>query len=79
METYKSYYSKQELSSELGISIRTIDNWLASGMISYSKIGRRVIFSKEDIDEFISRNKRDAFSFNDENFCQSLIDKNTAR
>ena len=79
MGIQKNYFSKMDLSKELGVSLRSIDNWLASGMISYSKIGRRVIFSKEDIDEFITRNKRDAFSFNDENFCQSLIDKNTAR
>jgi excisionase family DNA binding protein len=56
----KKYYSKQELSVELGISIRTIDNWIASGLISYSKIGRRVIFSRTDIEDFVLRNKKDA-------------------
>lgn len=60
MENSKSYYSKQELSVELGISIRTIDNWIASGLISYSKIGRRVIFSRTDIEDFVLRNKKDA-------------------
>lgn len=56
----KQYYSKVELSEELGVSIRTIDNWIASGLISYSKIGRRVIFSRADIEEFVLRNKHEA-------------------
>jgi excisionase family DNA binding protein len=60
MTSTKQYYSKVELSSELGVSIRTIDNWIASGLISYSKIGRRVIFSRTDIEDFVLRNKIDA-------------------
>jgi excisionase family DNA binding protein len=59
--TDKNYYSKQELSVELGVSIRTIDNWISYGLISYSKIGRRVIFSRADIEEFVQRNKHEAF------------------
>lgn len=57
MKPEKNYYSKFELSSELGISIRTIDNWIALGAISYSKIGRRVIFSKADIENFIEKKR----------------------
>jgi excisionase family DNA binding protein len=60
MENSKSYYSKQDLSVELGVSIRTIDNWISYGLISYSKIGRRVIFSRADIEEFVQRNKHEA-------------------
>jgi excisionase family DNA binding protein len=60
MENSKSYYSKQDLSVELGVSIRTIDNWISYAMISYSKIGRRVIFSRADIEEFVQRNKHEA-------------------
>ncbi|MBM3446101.1 MAG: helix-turn-helix domain-containing protein [Bacteroidetes bacterium] len=75
VNTYKNYYSKQELSKELGISIRTIDNWLASGLISYTKIGRRVIFSKDDVDEFLARNKRDAYYFDDENNLKPIHEK----
>ena len=62
MENSKSYYSKQDLSDELGISIRTIDNWIASELISYSKIGRRVIFSRSDVEDFMQRNKREAMT-----------------
>jgi len=62
----KSFFSKAELSEQLGVSIRTIDNWIASGLISFSKIGRRIIFSKKDLDEFIERNRRDAINCEDE-------------
>jgi excisionase family DNA binding protein len=58
--TDKNYYSKQDLSMELGVSMRTIDNWISYGLISYSKIGRRVIFSRADIEEFVQRNKHEA-------------------
>ena len=58
----KQYYSKVELSEELGVSIRTIDNWIASGLISYSKIGRRVIFSRSDLEDFMQRNKHEAMT-----------------
>jgi excisionase family DNA binding protein len=60
MTSTKHYYSKNELSEELGVSIRTIDNWISCGIISYSKIGRRVIFSRADIEEFVQRNKHEA-------------------
>ena len=71
----KNYYSKLELSDELGISIRTIDNWIASGIISYTKIGRRVIFSKEDIEEFVKRNKREAIQPEAELYFSSNVRK----
>jgi excisionase family DNA binding protein len=60
MTSIKQYYSKAELSEELGVSIRTIDNWISYGLISYSKIGRRVIFSRADIEAFVQRNKHEA-------------------
>jgi excisionase family DNA binding protein len=65
MISSKQYFSKIELSSELGVSIRTVDNWIASGLISYSKIGRRVIFSRSDVDDFMQRNK-----------CEAITEKN---
>jgi excisionase family DNA binding protein len=75
MTTYKKYFSKLELSNELGVSIRTIDNWIAYGLISYSKIGRRVIFSKDDIDEFVQRNKIEAIQPEAELYFSSNVRK----
>jgi predicted site-specific integrase-resolvase len=53
-----SYYTKKRLAQELGVCIRTIDKWAAKGMIGYSKIDRRVIFSQTDIDDFLERYHR---------------------
>jgi excisionase family DNA binding protein len=57
------FYSKKELSEILGVCVRSVDNWIASGIISYSKVGRRVFISKDDLDQFIENNHRDAFFY----------------
>lgn len=64
------YYSKLQLGMKLNVCIRTIDNWIASGKISYSKLGKRVIFSQKDLDEFIERNHKGIF---DEKKAETLI------
>ncbi len=58
----RNFYSKLELAMELGICVRTLDTLMANGKISYSKIGGRVIFSQQDLEEFIVRNRKSAFS-----------------
>jgi excisionase family DNA binding protein len=55
------FYSKKELSEILGVCVRSVDNWISSGLISYSKVGRRVFISKDDLEKFIANNHRDAF------------------
>jgi excisionase family DNA binding protein len=63
MEAKNNYYSKLELGMTLNVCVRTIDNWIAKGMISYSKLGKRVIFSQRDLDEFIERNRKDDYLY----------------
>lgn len=38
----------------LGVSPRTLWNWTRSGLIRAKKIGRVVIYRREDIDRFLS-------------------------
>lgn len=77
IEHKKRFYSKLELAMELNVCIRTIDNWMCAGLISYSKMGKRVVFSEVDLDEFITRNRKSAFAFEGE---ESLLHKvNIAR
>jgi excisionase family DNA binding protein len=57
------FYSKKELSEILGVCVRSVDNWISSGIISYSKVGRRVFISKDDLEKFIANNHRDAFFY----------------
>lgn len=75
MEAKNNYYSKLELGMALNVCVRTIDNWIANGMISYSKLGKRVIFSQRDVDEFIERNRKEAFAFQDEKQLLDLLNK----
>jgi len=70
-----SYYSKLQLGMKLNVCVRTIDNWIASGKISYSKLGKRVIFSQRDVDEFVQRNRKEAFAFHDEQQLLDLLTK----
>ena len=70
-----SYYSKLQLGMKLNVCVRTIDNWIASGKISYSKLGKRVIFSQRDVDEFVQRNRKEAFAFQDEQQLLDLLNK----
>lgn len=57
------FYSKKELSEILGVCVRSVDNWISSGMISYLKVGRRVFISHDDLEKFVANNHRDAFFY----------------
>lgn len=58
MEIQKNYFSKMDLSKELGVSLRSVDNWISNGLISFSRLGRRIIFSRKDIEEFLQHNRQ---------------------
>ena len=58
----KSYYSKLETAMQLNVCVRTLDSLMSKGAISYVKVGKRVIFTQQDIDEFITRNRKIAFA-----------------
>lgn len=58
----KVFYSKLQLAMELNVCTRTVDNWIAKGLISYSKLGKRVIFTQSDLDAFIQRNHKEAYA-----------------
>ena len=56
------FYSKLQLAMELNVCTRTVDNWMAKGLIGYSKLGKRVIFTQADLDAFVQRNHKEAFA-----------------
>jgi excisionase family DNA binding protein len=76
MESKNNYYSKLELGMALNVCLRTIDNWISKGMISYSKLGKRVIFSQRDVDEFLEHNRITAFAHQSEEDIIELLKKN---
>jgi excisionase family DNA binding protein len=49
------FYSKPEAAKYLKISAITLDRHRRRGAISYRKIGARVIFTQNDLDEFLDR------------------------
>lgn len=75
-----NYYSKLELAQKLKVSCRTVDNWMSVGKISFTKLGRKVIFSDKDINQLIEGNRREAFYHLDEtaenNFFPSVQSSN---
>ena len=48
---------KQEVCEYLRIAPATLDRLIKNKQISYIKIGRRVLFRKSDIDEFLEKHK----------------------
>jgi excisionase family DNA binding protein len=40
---------KEEIAEMLGMTIRTVDNWMDRGLLPYFKIGRSVRFRKNDV------------------------------
>lgn len=52
----KEVMNRDEVLEYLGISVATLYRWILSGL-KYSKIGRRVFFTKDDVMAFINANK----------------------
>lgn len=46
----------KEAASYLRISVSTLYRWVHQKKIKHAKIGSRVLFSQENIDEFINNN-----------------------
>jgi excisionase family DNA binding protein len=54
-------FSKKEIAEKIGVSQRTVDNWMSEGRLSYSKVGRKVLFSETDLEYLLKNNHRHAF------------------
>ena len=46
----------EELAAKLRVSLHTVRSWKYLGKISYTKLGRRVYFSADAVEELLSRN-----------------------
>lgn len=56
-------YDNADVLQLLKISQRTLANWRASGIITYSKIGGRLFYTQADIDECMKRNRFKSFNY----------------
>jgi excisionase family DNA binding protein len=52
------YLTKQEVAALLGVSRRTVDNFMRRGWLVYHKIGRTVRFRKHDVDQHLNETAR---------------------
>jgi excisionase family DNA binding protein len=50
----KPVYTNEELRALLGVSDKTIKKWRTSGMLGYSLIGDTYLYSKEDVERFLT-------------------------
>lgn len=53
----KRFYTRQELCSQLGISLPTLDGLIRSGKIKSYRIGARILFKVDEIDSFLETQK----------------------
>jgi len=43
------YYSRKEVAKMLGLSLPTLDSYTSQGLIKSGRIGNRILYSEEDI------------------------------
>ena len=51
--------SRREAAAMLGVSERSIDNWAKAGKLTARKIGARVLFSVQALQEFLNNDSTD--------------------
>lgn len=51
-----NYLSKKELQKKLGVSLPTISRWMRDGKIPFLKIGKRVLFDPQKVEEHLDKN-----------------------
>lgn len=54
-------YTNHEICDILGINEKLLRKYRYNGLLSYSKYDDKYWYTQTDIDEFMTRNKRDAF------------------
>ena len=56
----KQLLSRAEAAEYLHIGVRTLDRLTASNKVSFVRIGGKVVFVTDDLDDFIERNRVEA-------------------
>lgn len=55
-------YKSAEVEELLGVSPPTLRKWRQQGLIGYSQIDSTIIFTQQDIDEFLSSHHNEAYA-----------------
>jgi excisionase family DNA binding protein len=56
--TAEGFIGKTEVARRLNKTVRTVDNWMARGILPYYKLGRTVAFRWSDIEAHMQANYR---------------------
>jgi predicted DNA-binding transcriptional regulator AlpA len=56
--TPEVFIGKNEVARRLGKTIRTVDNWMARGILCHYKIGRSVVFKWSEIETQLAQTCR---------------------
>ena len=51
------YYTRKEACELLHISLSTLDTDIKKGVISCSRVGKRILFTQDDIDKALGKNR----------------------
>ena len=54
MGDFEGMLTKREAASAIGVSLRTLDNWIKDKQLPYVKLSKTVRFLKADIRQYIS-------------------------
>lgn len=57
----REWLDSKQAAYYLGISISELHNRCSNGSIPYSKLGRKNLYRREDLDELLLRNRRGGF------------------
>jgi excisionase family DNA binding protein len=53
----RKYARKGGVASYLGVCPRTVDNWMASGVVPFIRVGRIVLFDLHEVEESLNKFK----------------------
>jgi len=59
----KSYKTGKDLQTLFQVTGRTIQAWRDKGMISYLKVGSKILFTEDSIEEFINNSFKKQFNY----------------
>jgi predicted DNA-binding transcriptional regulator AlpA len=54
----EGYINKRQLAKQMGRTVRSIDTYMANGMIPFYKLGKTVAFKWSEVDEHIQAHFR---------------------
>lgn len=57
----RTTYSNDEASAYLKVCKKTLQNYRDAGLIKFTQVGRKILYSQEDLDAFISSYKKSLF------------------